>query len=388
LSSFSFTTHGAIDELPAADWNRLAGADAPFLRHEFLAAQEHQGCVGERFGWLPRHLALRDESGELVAAAPCYLKFNSYGEFVFDWAWADAYQRSGIAYYPKLVVASPYTPATGSRILTGGSPRRPEYAAALIKGAGEVADRLGVSSMHWLFTTEEETEWLERAGLMRRMGCQFHWENRGYARFDDLLGDLTAAKRKKIKRERRRVLEADIEFRILRGRDVTDEEWALYHALYQATFDKRGGIPTLSLGFFRELSRTMGDHLLLVLAYHGGEVVAAAFDLVGSRSLYGRHWGCFEDFHSLHFEACYYRGLDFCIANGLQRFEPGAQGEHKISRGFLPVRTWSAHWIRDPGFRGIIGRFLQREMDDMEFYLEEMRARSPYKAPPGTGSDA
>jgi predicted N-acyltransferase len=379
LSTFSLRIHSAIDEVPAAHWNRLVDADAPFLRHEFLIAQERHACVGEKTGWLPRHLALRDESGALVAAAPCYLKFNSYGEFVFDWAWADAYRRAGLAYYPKLLVASPYTPATGMRILTGDSPRRADYAAALIRSAGEAAEKLGVSSMHWLFTTEDETDWLERAGLMRRIGCQFHWENRGYRSFDDLLAALTAAKRKKIRRERRRVREAGIEFRVLRGGDVSEDEWALYHILYRATFDKRGGIATLSLGFFREIARSMGDKLLLVLAYHRGEPVAAAFNLIGSRTLYGRHWGCFEDFHSLHFETCYYRGLDYCISSGLERFEPGAQGEYKISRGFLPTRTWSAHWIADDRFRTAIGRFLDLEREGMEDYLAEMQARSPYK---------
>jgi len=379
VTTFSLTTHSAIDELPTADWNRLVDADSPFLRHEFLAAQERHHCLGEQLGWLPRHLALRDETGTLVAAAPCYLKFNSYGEFVFDWAWADAYQRAGLDYYPKLLVASPYTPATGMRILTGDSPRRGDYAKALIRGATEAAGTLGVSSMHWLFTTEEETDWLERAGLMRRMGCQFHWHNQGYGSFDDLLGTMTAEKRKKIRRERRRVQEANIVFRLLNGGEVTDAEWALFHALYESTFDKRGGIPTLSLGFFREISRTMGDNLLLVLAYHDGELVAAAFDLLGSKTLYGRHWGCCAEFHSLHFEACYYQGLDYCIANGLKRFEPGAQGEHKISRGFLPTPTWSAHWIADEQFRSAIGRFLELEREGMQDYLIEMQARSPFK---------
>lgn len=382
-NTYSLSTHSAIDELPAADWNRLVDTDTPFLRHEFLAAQERHDCVGENLGWLPRHLALRDEAGALVAAAPCYLKLNSYGEFVFDWAWADAYRRAGLAYFPKLLVASPYTPATGMRILTGDSRRRSDYAAALIRGAIQAASKLGVSSMHWLFTTEDETDWLQNAGLMRRMGCQFHWHNRGYGSFDDLLGDLTAAKRKKIKRERRRVQEADIEFRVLRGGEVSEQEWTLYHALYRGTFDKRGGIPTLSLGFFREIARTMSDSLLLVFAYHHAEPVAAAFNLLGSKTLYGRHWGCFEDFHSLHFEACYYQGLDYCIANGLQRFEPGAQGEHKISRGFLPTRTWSAHWIADDRFRTAIGRFLDYEREEMEDYLAEMHARSPYKQATG-----
>jgi predicted N-acyltransferase len=384
----TLTIHSAIEEIAPEAWNRLVDSDTPYLRHEFLAALERHGCVGETFGWLPRHLALRDASGTLVAAAPCYLKLNSYGEFVFDWAWADAYRRAGRAYYPKLVIACPYTPATGARILTGDSIYRSEHAAALIRGAGQAAEQLGVSSLHWLFTTAEETDWLEHAGLMRRTGCQFHWTNQGYSRFDDLLDEFSADKRKKVKRERRRVLEAGICFRRLRGGDVSPQEWETFHRLYRDTFDKRGGLPTLSLGFFREIGQTMGENLLLVLAYHRDEVVAAAFDLVGAQTLYGRHWGCFEDFHSLHFETCYYQGLEFCIETGLQRFEPGAQGEHKISRGFLPTRTWSAHWIADERFRGAIDHFLTLEREGMEDYILEMGARSPFRArsPGGEGS--
>ncbi len=387
---FSLSTHSAIDEIPAADWNRLAGPDAPFLRHEFLAAQERHGCVGPTLGWVPQHLALRDPAGALVAVAPCYLKSNSYGEFVFDWAWADAYARAGRRYYPKLVVASPYTPATGGRILTGDTPRRAEYAAALIRGASQVAEGLGVSSLHWLFTSEEETDWAVGQGLMRRLGCQFHWHNAGYGSFDDLLGAFSAAKRKGVRRERRRVAEAGIGFRQLCGGEVSPAEWALFHRLYCDTFDKRGGIPTLSLGFFQEIARTLGEQVLLVLAYQGSEPIAAAFNLVGSRSLYGRHWGCVADYHSLHFEACYYQGLEFCIARGLERFEPGAQGEHKISRGFLPTPTWSAHWIADPGFRRGIEHFLKLETEGMTDYLAEMRTHSPYRADaqPGTTSGA
>jgi predicted N-acyltransferase len=376
---YALSTHSTIEELDREAWNRLVDPDTPFLRYEFLSAMERHGCVGERFGWLPHHLALRDSAGNLLAAAPCFLKLNSYGEFVFDWAWADAYRRAGLPYYPKLVVASPYTPATGPRILTADPHRRPEYAAALIRGANQVADRLGISSLHWLFTTDEETGWLEREGLMRRTGCQFHWDNRGYARFEDLLSEFSAEKRKKIKRERRRVAEAGIRFRLLTGNEVSDQEWTIFHRLYRDTFDKRGGTPTLSLGFFREVGQSMSNSVLLVLAYHGSKIVAAAFDLVGSRTLYGRHWGCFRDFHSLHFEACYYQGLDYCIAHGLQRFEPGAQGEHKVSRGFLPARTWSAHRIADDRFRTAIEHFLALEREGMEDYVLEMQGHSPYR---------
>ncbi len=379
---FTLSTHDAIDRIPAADWNRLVDPDTPFLRHELLSAMERHGCVGESQGWLPQHLALRDRSGRLVAAAPCYLKFNSYGEFVFDWAWADAYRRHGLHYYPKLVVACPYTPTTGPRLLTGDDPRRQELARALAAGAVQVAEQLGVSSLHWLFTTQGETDLLEGRGLMRRVGCQFHWGNPGYASFEDFLGTFTAEKRKKVKRERRRVQESGVTIRRIPGQHVTESEWVTFHRLYRDTFDKRGGIPTLSLPFFQEIGQTMGESLLLVLAYHRTDIVAAAFTLVGKRTLFGRHWGCFKTFHSLHFEACYYQGLEYCIETGLARFEPGAQGEHKVSRGFLPTPTWSAHWIADSRFRSAIADFLTQETRGMEDYFEEMRGHSPYRDPP------
>ncbi len=380
---YQLRVHSAIDQLAATDWNRLAGDDLPHLRHEFLAAMERHGCVGERFGWLPRHLGLYDQSEQLVAAAPGYLKFNSYGEFVFDWAWADAYRRAGLAYYPKLVIASPYTPATGQRILTGAASNRAELAAALVQGSLEVAKELGASGVHWLFSSEQEAGWMRAEGLMPRLGCQFHWQSQGEADFEALLAGFSAEKRKKIKRERRRVAEAGVRIRRLAGSEASAEEWAIFHRLYEDTFDKRGGIPTLSLPFFREIGARMGENTLLILAEHGGEIVAAAFCLVGAHTLYGRHWGCSQAFHSLHFEACYYQGLEHCIAQGLTGFEPGAQGEHKVARGFLPTRTWSAHWLAEPGFRAPITRFLAHEIEAVEDYIGEMSAHSPYRREAG-----
>ncbi|MBK5931965.1 GNAT family N-acetyltransferase [Halochromatium salexigens] len=380
---YQLRVHSSIDQLAAADWNRLAGDDLPHLRHEFLAAMEHHGCVGERFGWLPRHLGLYDQSEQLVAVAPCYLKFNSYGEFVFDWAWADAYRRAGLAYYPKLVIASPYTPATGQRVLTGEAANRAELATALARGSIAVAKELGTSGVHWLFSSEEEAGWMRAEGLMPRLGCQFHWQRQGEADFDALLAGFSAEKRKKIKRERRRVDEAGVRIRRLAGSEASAEEWAIFHRLYEDTFDKRGGIPTLSLPFFREIGARMGEHTLLILAEHGGDIVAAAFCLVGARTLYGRHWGCSQAFHSLHFEACYYQGLEHCLDHGLTAFEPGAQGEHKVARGFLPTRTWSAHWLAEPGFREPIGHFLDHEIEAVEDYIGEMNARSPYRRDAG-----
>jgi predicted N-acyltransferase len=378
---YQLRVHASIDEIPSQSWDALAGDDLPHLRHAFLQAMERHGCVGERFGWIPRHLALYDAQEQLLAAAPCYLKFNSYGEFVFDWSWADAYQRAGLRYFPKLVVASPYTPATGQRVLTGDAPDRKERVAALVQGSLQVTEKLGASGVHWLFTSEEEKDWMTEAGLMARLGCQFHWTNQGYADFDALLASFSAEKRKKIKRERRRVEEAGVRIRRVSGQTATEAEWAVFHRLYEDTFDKRGGIPTLSLPFFREIGQTMGEQTLLVLAEHDDQIVAAAFCLVGERTLYGRHWGCSKEFHSLHFEACYYQGLEHCIALGLERFEPGAQGEHKVARGFLPTRTWSLHWVAEPGFHEPIGHFLRHEVEAVEDYIGEMFERSPYRKP-------
>ena len=367
-----------LDDIDASAWNALGSPPFPFLRHEFLAALESEDCLGERYGWLPRHLTLW-QGDRLVGAAPMYLKFNSYGEFVFDWAWADAYERNGLQYYPKLVSASPYTPATGPKLLL--HPDAHDGTARLLVEAGlELARQSAVSSMHWLFTTPQETEALERTGLLRRTGCQFHWDNPAYSDFEAFLATLTSGKRKNIRRERRKVADAGIRFRLLNGDTASERDWKVYHALYESTFHRRGGIPTLSLGFFRRIARTMPESVLLVMAEHAHEPVAAAFCLVGEDTLYGRHWGCVKRFDNLHFEACYYQGQEFCIRHGLKRFEPGAQGEHKIARGFLPVETHSAHWLADAQFRQAIARHLAFERSGMREYIAEMSAHSPYRA--------
>ncbi len=369
---------GSIDEVDADHWNALAGHDNPFVRHEFLAALERNGCVGERFGWYPQHL-LAVDGERIVGAVPLYLKDNSYGEFVFDWSWADAYQRSGLDYYPKAVVSVPYTPATGPRLLVADTANANEIADTLIGAALMHAQQLKLSSLHWLFTDEYDTQRLARHGLMLRLGCQFHWSNPGYRDFDEFLSTLTAQKRKKIKRERRCVVEQDIELEVLHGDAISDEQWLAYHRFYTDTFDKRGGLATLSLDFFREIGRTMSDNVVLVFARHADRPVAAAFNVRGETTLYGRHWGCDADFHSLHFEACYYQGLEYCIANGLQRFEPGAQGEHKITRGFMPTATWSAHWIANEAFGAAIGQFVEREQRAVREYMQTLSEHSPYR---------
>jgi predicted N-acyltransferase len=368
-----------IATLDAAAWNALGVAAYPFLRHEFLAALEHEGCLGERYGWLPRHLTLWGDGERLLGAAPLYLKFNSYGEFVFDWAWADAYQRYGQRYYPKLVGASPYTPATGPKLLT--HPHAPPQTRQLLISAGlELAIQAEVSSLHWLFTTPAETDDLEGSGLLRRVGCQFHWQNRGYRDFDAFLATLSSAKRKNIRKERRRVADAGVTFRLLDGRAATAHDWKVFHTLYESTFHRRGGMPTLSLGFFESIATSMPESVLLIVAEHAAQTVAGAFCLVGQDALYGRHWGCNAFFDKLHFEACYYQGLEYCISHGIGRFEPGAQGEHKVARGFLPTPTLSAHWLAHERFRQAITRHLEHERAGMQEYIEEMHGHSPYRA--------
>jgi predicted N-acyltransferase len=366
-----------LDEVDPAVWNALGGAELPFLRHEFLAALEGQGCLTRRIGWEPHHLLVEDAGGRLVAALPTYLKFNSFGEFVFDWAWADGYERAGRDYYPKLVVAAPFTPATGPRILL--APDAPSTAAAdALDLALETAKSARVSSLHWLFASDPVLA--EAPQLLKRVGCQFHWENPGYASFEDFLARLTAKRRKEILRERRMVREAGIELVRCRGSELEPGLWRTVHQLYCSTFAKFGNFPALTERFLRETASTMGEQVMVALALRQGEIIGAAYFLVGPECLYGRYWGCMEEVPALHFEACYYQGIEYCIEHRLARFEPGAQGEHKISRGFLPTRTWSYHWIADADFRGAIARFLERETLALEVHIAELDARSPYKS--------
>jgi len=374
----NLSIHTSLEAIPAEQWNALIDADNPFARHEFLVALERHQAVGEKFGWLPQYVTAREDD-ILIGAIPMYLKHNSYGEFVFDWDWANAWQRSGLDYYPKLVVAIPYTPVSGQRLLLRHSDDQ-QTATALIEFATAQARTLGVSSLHWLFTSTMDTQrFRHHQDYMLRLGCQFHWRNQGYKNFDDYLSYLRSKKRKQIRRERRLVRDQGIELEVLHGTEISDEQWRIFHAFYCSTFDKKSGFATLSLDFFREISQSMPDNIVLVMAKYQGEYVASAFNLRGENVLYGRHWGCSEEFHSLHFEACYYQGLEYCIQQGLQRFEPGAQGEHKISRGFLPSPTWSAHWIAAPQFRQAIDQFLQRETVGMQHYIDALSQHSPFK---------
>ncbi len=369
--------HASIDEVVAADWNALDHGGVPFLRHEFLAALEHHGATSAATGWIPAHVTLR-AAGALVGALPLYEKSHSWGEFVFDFSWAEAYRRYGAHYYPKLVAATPFTPATGPRFLVrpGADPER--VRRALLDAA--VARRPRCSSLHVQFTTRAESDWLASVGLLTRVDCQFQWQNAGYADFDAFLGTFTADKRKKARRERRRVEEAGIRFHWRGGDQLSAEEWRAVHALKSATFHRHGHEPYLGLGCFLELSATPACRPLVLLASLAGQLVACAIFFRGADTLYGRYWGAAGEFHSLHFETCYYQGIDYCIREGLARFEPGTQGEHKIARGFRPTLTHSAHHIEEPRFAAAIGRFLAEERVAVAAYAAETELRVPFRA--------
>ena len=369
--------HDSLEAIEPAAWDRLGGNSDPFLSHAFLVALERHGCLGEEYGWYPRHLAVYD-GGKLIGATPLYAKTNSYGEFVFDWSWASAYERYGLHYYPKLVAAVPYTPITGRRLLVAPGIEPGPVQERLIDQAIELARDLNCSGMHWLFTDADDTARLRARGLPLRLGCQYHWHNNGYRDFEHFVDAFASRKRKKVLRERRRVAEQAVSLRTLHGHEVSAELWGVVHRYYVDTFEKKAGLPTLTLDFFKEVGRTLGERVVVVLAEHGGEPVAAAINFRSDRALYGRYWGCDQDFHSLHFEACYYQGLDYCIAHGLQTFEPGAQGEHKIGRGFLPTPTWSAHWIAEPAFARVIEDFCRREQRMMTEHCDQLFELSPF----------
>lgn len=371
------TVHDSISAIASEDWNALAGDAFPFLTHAFLALAEHTGSVSPDAGWTPRHLTIED-GGRLRAAMPLYEKSHSWGEFVFDWAWANAYEQAGLDYYPKLVSAVPFTPAPSTRILLA-DPDDTAAADALITAATQLASDTGCSSVHFLFPVEQEIATFEKSGLLVRKDCQFHWHNRDYGTFDDFLATFTSAKRKKAKRDRRRVVENGIRFRRLRGADLDSDTWSTVYALIARTFMLRGSLPYFDQAFFEGLSKQLPDNVLVILAEKDEQVVAAAVFFESATTLYGRYWGSDGHFDALHFETCYYQGIEYCIESGKQLFEPGTQGEHKISRGFSPVTTWSAHWLAHPEFANAIGRYLDEEGRHIEKYIEAVDQHTPYK---------
>jgi len=396
----SIEVRDTLADIDQQEWNALCSDGNPFLRYEFLYSLECTNCLGQHNGWFPRYFLLWDEQSEkkLVGAMPAYLKTNSYGEFVFDWAWAEAYERNNMPYYPKLVCSIPFTPATGQRILVDASLPLSQTRMMLANAARQFCHSENYSGVHWLFVTEPECETLcnldkntvgnstdtNNPHILERNDCQYHWQNNDYQSFDDFLAQCTAKRRKTIKRERRHVTDSSLKLDKRMGDTLNDAEWNYVHQLYQSTFDRKWGNPSLTLEFFKRIGAVFGGNVLIVLVYDDTEnepdrPIACSVMFVGESVLYGRYWGCRAQHNSLHFEACYYQGIEFCIENGLQTFEPGAQGEHKITRGFVPTMTRSAHYIAHPDFRNAIAAFLKEERPHVKQRCAELTDLLPFK---------
>lgn len=396
----------SIDEVEPTEWDTCAGGTSglgagsvnPFTAHGFLSALEDSGSAAADAGWLPRHLAVRDETGALVAATPLYLKSHSYGEYVFDWGWAEAYERAGGRYYPKLLCAVPFTPVTGRRLLVRGDlapPLQDELADALADAMVTLTQRISASSVHVNFATEAEWRRLGGHGYLLRSGQQFHWVNHGYRDFDDFLAALSSRKRKAIKKERRAVAGYGLDIRVLTGADITEAHWDAFYRFYRATSDKKWGPSYLTREFFSLLGERLGRRVVLVFVRDAaGRPVAGALNLIGGDVLYGRTWGVLGGrlkgavarYNFLHFEACYYQAIEYAIARGLKRVEAGAQGPHKLQRGYLPTPTYSAHWIADPALRAAVERFLASERRDVAFEMQILDAHSPFRHPQVPGN--
>jgi predicted N-acyltransferase len=383
----NYRTHiaSSLSEIGQADWDglvalqdRLAGRANPFLSYAFLHALHESGSAAPETGWQPQFILLYEPDGpdeRLAAALPLYVKGHSYGEYVFDWAWADAYQRNGLEYYPKLLSAIPFTPVTGARLLARDAAAR----AALIEVLQATQGASDVSSTHILFPPDEEARELAEAGYLLRSGVQFHWMNAGYASFDEFLATLEQKKRKNIRAERRKVRDAGVTMRRVRGDSITDDDWRFFNRCYRHTYAEHYSKPYLNLDFFRRIGREMPGNLLLVIAERNGAPIAASLVVHDETTLYGRYWGALEHVPCLHFETAYYQPLEFCIEQGIQVFEGGAQGEHKMARGFLPTRTWSAHWLAHPSFADAVEKFLEREAGGIDDYIDELNDRNPFR---------
>jgi uncharacterized protein len=373
----------SIADVPAAAWNACANpggaiADNPFLDHAFLYALEASGSATARTGWQPFHVVL-EHAGDIVGVVPMYLKNHSRGEYVFDHAWADAWHRAGGKYYPKLQISVPFTPATGRRLLAnprGGA----DVDVQLIAACVQVARQTEVSSLHMTFLPEEQWRSLGEAGLLQRVDQQFHWHNHDYASFDDFLNELASKKRKNLKRERREVVDAGIDIEWVTGSDLREHHWDSFFKFYMDTGNRKWGSPYLTRKFFSLVTETMADRILLVMCRRNGRYIAGALNFIGGDALYGRNWGCIEDHRFLHFEACYYQAIDFAIDRKLARVEAGAQGPHKVARGYLPQPTYSAHWIADAGFRDAIARYLKDERHYVQQDIDYLSEHTPFRA--------
>ena len=364
----------AVGAIPAGEWDRLAGPGNPFMTHAFLTALEDSGSVGPGTGWSPAPVVIEDGRGSLLAAMPAYLKSHSQGEYVFDHAWADAWERAGGSYYPKLQIAVPFTPATGPRLLLQDE----AYAVPLLRAAETLCEQHGLSSAHATFIEPGQRALFERAGWLLRNDIQFHWENRSYGSFDDFLAQLASRKRKAIRKERAEA-QHGVEIRRLTGADIRPEHWHASWVFYQDTGARKWGQPYLTREAFDLLGERMAERILLVLAFDGDEPIAGALNFIGEEALYGRYWGCTREKPFLHFELCYYQAIDAAIGLGLPRVEAGAQGGHKLARGYEPVRTWSAHWIAAPGFREAVADYLEREREGVAQESLFLCQRTPFR---------
>ncbi|MCF3935758.1 GNAT family N-acetyltransferase [Acuticoccus sp. M5D2P5] len=395
MDQLSIEAVGALKDVGRAAWDGLANpgwtvgprgqisgsgprAFNPFVTYDFLSALEDAGCVGGRSGWFPRHLVVRDPAGEAIAAAPAYLKTHSQGEYVFDYGWADAFERAGGRYYPKLQSSVPFTPAQGPRLLVGDRDeayRRDLLARALVA----LAEQSNASSVHVTFATEDDFAALTNAGYLARLDTQFHWTNRGYQSPEDFLTALASRKRKQVKRERREALANDITIHWVTGEDITEDHWDAFYEFYMDTGSRKWGRPYLNRTFFSLLGERLAHSVLLVFAERNGERIAGALNLIGSETLFGRYWGCVEDHPFLHFEVCYYQAIDFAIARGLARVEAGAQGEHKLARGYEACETRSAHYLCHPGLSEAVERFLADERRAVHRHNEVLNAHAPFR---------
>lgn len=377
--------HSQISQINSEQWNHLVTDNNPFMRHEFLHALEEHECASPKFGWHPMHIGIYqdEDQKELIAAVPLYAKTNSYGEFVFDHAWSDAYERNQLEYFPKLVSSIPYTPASGQRLLCEES-KREELYPILLETIQQFCQEQKYSSFHCLFANSDEQDWLEKQGLMTRYDCQFHWHNQDYTCFEDFLEKLDKKKRKNVRQERRRVEQQDVNIRVLDGHSATDKDWQDFARFYQITFMEKYGTATLNEAFFKDVGEKLADQVVLVLAdtisteNDEARCIAGSLMYRSDSTLYGRHWGCSEQVDKLHFEACYYQGIEFCIANKIQHFEPGAQGQHKMARGFVPTLTRSSHWMNNSPFQESLENFVNYERNNIKAYMKSLK--SPYKS--------
>lgn len=382
-AEYSASVKGSAVEIGAAAWNACANPEAtsdphPFTRYEFFAAAEGSGSATARTGWRPCHLVI-ERNGRTAGLLPLYLKNHSQGEYVFDHAWADAFERAGGSYYPKLQASVPFTPVTGRRFLAAAGANENEVRHALMAAGSSVVRELHASSLHVTFLTEEEWHAAGEAGYLLRTDQQFHWENRGYGSFDEFLGDLSSSKRKNLRKERASVREAGITFDWLTGCDLTETAWDHFFAFYMDTGGRKWGRPYLTRKFFSLVGASMADQILLIIARRGDRPIAGALNFFGGGAVFGRNWGCTEFVPFLHFETCYYQAIDFAIARGLSRVEAGAQGAHKLLRGYMPKPTYSAHYIAHPGLRRAVGDYLEREREAVAENIEELAEHGPYR---------